>query len=184
MAGVPAYCPRCKIAFESNAVSVGPMARVTMINSTTKCPQCGGLAQLGDGTFSAKAGELAVENAPAWTLEILARLRQAAGAAQDAAPDSEELMKDLRAASPSLADALAPVAKSKSSWFLLLVIVWVLHNLKVNLDVNLNDLVDKAVAVAEQSHDVRADVKVRLDASINIETDASKPPDKKAPTGR
>lgn len=183
---IPAYCPKCRITFTPNAIFLGEGSSLVLGGGTTNCPKCGGRAQMASGTLSVVDGTLKAKNAPTWVNDVLERMRELADVAKGELPDNSSLLESVREVSPELADALTPISKIKPFWFLLLVVVWVLTRVNINLDIDVNDLVSKAIAAAEQSKDPQVDAQHELEANplVDIKTPASERLGTQRPTKR
>lgn len=153
MAGVPAYCPSCKSSFISNLFDISESLNISLAGNLVPCPNCPGTARVIDGTISVKNEKLELISGPKWSYEVLDRLRAAAEKASST-EDAELLLKEVSNVSPALADALRPIAKTKSFWFLIAVLLVITRiNINFNIDIDVNEIVRSAIEeVHSQDH--------------------------------
>jgi hypothetical protein len=172
MVGIPAYCDECKIAFENNAISVPEgVGNISVIGNLTRCPKCGGAAKILDGTFSVEDAQLVAQQAPSWTLEILDRIRKIAHEASKDIPESGELLSRVESVSPELARALEPYAATNTGLVLLLMICFMLNSVKININVDFNELLRKAEAASASVADPIVEIKkMQPLVQVNINT--------------
>src|ERR1700693_2939302 len=68
--GVPAYCPDCGVLSAVPGIFGGSGA-VTLSNCFTTCPQCGGTANMLDGTFAIEGNAFTLLSGPKFTADAL-----------------------------------------------------------------------------------------------------------------
>jgi hypothetical protein len=136
MVGMPAHCDVCGATFISNAIQFEDAFRVN-IRSTVMCPR-GHIAHGIDGTFDFVNGAIQAHNASPRTIAILAALQGAFRAAQSGKPE-EEIVEEIRSASPEVATFVASLMKTghiSLAVILLVLLKCCSVHLEATLDVN------------------------------------------------
>ena len=143
-------CIKCNIAFD---IDFGYDGMLQMQNCGTTCPKCGGEADIVDGAYHHKDGELIGVTGSFLGAELAERLKGVIKKAKQKKSDSIELLADIADVSPGLAEKL----KSKvnfPSLVMILILIWLIKSVELNVTVDVNKLIDQAAgAVGEKSEE-------------------------------
>lgn len=143
MRGLPTYCARCGHVFEAPGISLKNSRNVTFIGMRTNCPKCGGVALVGDGTYSAKGHNISLDDGPPLTRAIIAQLNVILERAKKEGPDVHDFLAEVAEVSPEFSQALRKYDRYGLS-LLILLMVFVLRSCDVSVNVDFNKLVDQA----------------------------------------
>lgn len=103
MALIPAYCPTCEIAFESNGICISNSLNITISGGGTNCPKCGGIAPWTSGTFNERGRGLEVVSGPPLTHLIVAVFADIAKRADSGEISERQALSEAIKAAPELA---------------------------------------------------------------------------------
>lgn len=74
---LPTYCEQCGHVWVGQEIGFGENARVAMRGNMTRCPACGQMTPMLDGTFTVQNGTLVLEDGPQITKDKLERIDSA-----------------------------------------------------------------------------------------------------------
>ena len=148
MSGPPCKCTNCGHVFQSGLIEIGPnVSGISFENCGVSCPQCGGMANVADGTYSSVGEHLKLIAGPLSTRQIINQLNPIAKKAQAQSLTTEEVLAEIADISPDLAKKL----KSIGPWpvvGILIFLFWLVKSVTLSLDINVNWLIDEAWHVA------------------------------------
>lgn len=150
MAGPPAECQnsRCGHVFEFIQFVGGPGAvNVSLTNATTRCPRCGSVAKMGDGTYKYADENFELIDGPLLTRDMVSKLASIAGSARSSRSDAGEIIAAIAEVSPELAEKLR--SKGLGYFVIVLLLIWIIKSVSLDIKVDLNRLIDQASATAE-----------------------------------
>jgi hypothetical protein len=125
----PAFCPNCGLIFAPPSVVVGEGARVrglTLSGNVQRCPQCGGLAELPEGTFDVADETIRVLSASDLTRERLLRLQailEQAGRAEMPTEAAADAIADEAPALKRLFDRYPKMGRALIKWLEIIVVI-------------------------------------------------------------
>jgi hypothetical protein len=143
MAGAPCHCTKCGYVFQTSVVDFGPGASATFFDCGTDCPQCGGYARIGDGSYTQVGDGLRLDAGPLSTRQIINQLNRVANKARSESLTTEEVLAEIADVSPDLATKL----KSIGPWpvvGLLIFLFWLVKSVSLDIRVDVNWLIDQA----------------------------------------
>lgn len=148
MAGPPCKCTKCGLVFSAPLIEIGPnVAGVTFENCSVSCPQCGGIARVGDGTYNAVGDALSLMAGPPSTKTLLDELMRIADEARKNNLTAMEVLAEIADVSPDLATKLRGIG----SWptiGLILLLFWIVKSVSLDLKIDFNWLIDQAWHIA------------------------------------
>lgn len=140
---IPAKCrnPAC------GAIVPFPMmvraANVHLSGNTTRCTQCGSIADVVDGHFGADAETLVIKQAPQRTIDIFAELQRIADKAKAEKLDTAEILAEVAEVSPELADNLRK--RGLTSTILVLLLITLVNSCSINVNLDLNKAIEQGL---------------------------------------
>lgn len=149
MMGPPAFCDQCGNLFESCATNISNSRNITLVGNTESCPRCGGRATIAEGTFNFSHDDIEVLKGSAWTREQVKGLRSIYEKVRRQNTVTAEIVEELKAVSPALAQFAQRASTRRGGrmallLFLAMVLVRQCH-VDVNVDLDVNRLFDQAV---------------------------------------
>lgn len=144
MAGPPCKCTNCGFVFTASMIEIGPnVAGVTFKNCSVSCPNCGGIASVGDGTYNSVEDALSLVAGPSSTTSLINELRRIAEEARQNKLTAKEVLAEIADVSPDLAAKLGGIG----SWpavGLILLLFWIVKSVSLDLKIDFNWLIDQA----------------------------------------
>lgn len=155
MPGPPAFCMNCNIIFEVAAFGFnGPGAATIHLSSNlATCPQCGGFAKVGDGTYTYQHGQMNLKSGPPFTRAMVDAIAAIAQRAKRDSLSTEEIIREVAGVSPELADKLKS-RLSLPSVVLILILFWIVKGVSLNISLDANRLWDQATELFNRNPDM------------------------------
>lgn len=92
---MPAQCSRCGKRFQpQGGIYIENATNITFSNTTTSCPECGGVAYYVEGNLNVVAGAIEMVAGPEWSWDLVRRLGLALVRIRDEEPDDPEAELD------------------------------------------------------------------------------------------
>jgi len=117
----PAKCRSCGQIVPATSVGIRNSSNIT-ISGSQRCPRCGGVCDILEGTYNAVDDVLQLISGPASTLEALKALAESLSASRAEGRSPEEAIKKASAISPTL-DGIAKRFPWASTWAFLSLVV-------------------------------------------------------------
>ena len=144
MAGPPSRCQHCGFAFQTGLIEIGPDVHgITFENVSVTCPQCGGNANVGDGTYSSVGDTLRLLVGPSDTQSLLSELQDIAERGKTENLTSVEILREIAGVSPEFAQRLEQ-GRSWPAVGLILLLFWLVRSVSLDIRIDFNWLVDQA----------------------------------------
>ena len=144
MAGPPCKCTSCGFVFSTTLIEIGPnVANITFENCAVSCPKCGGIARVGDGTYTSIGEAISLLAGPSSTKSLIDELSRIAHHARKKKLTAQEVLAEIADVSPDLAAKLGGIGP----WpvvGLALLLFWIVKSVTLDLKVDFNWLIDQA----------------------------------------
>ncbi|WP_308815577.1 hypothetical protein [Sphingomonas sp. GV3] len=141
MVSLPAKCSACGHISETSFGLFGP--NISMVGNYTRCPQCGGTAEIIDGVFDLSGDDVKVKSAPLWSRETIAAIQKIAKKASDDNLSARDIIQEVAGFSPDLAEKLKK--RNLSAVILVALLLFILKNCSVNATVDINRLIEQGI---------------------------------------
>lgn len=143
------YCPRCKIIFQTQGISMNNASGISFSGSFSSCIRCGGLANVLDGVYEATDGVISLMSAPSITLDMHRRFAELVMQARRQALEPAEFEKKAEEIAPEFAKAARIVNASSSRVIMIaLLLIW-LKGCTTEAKLDVNQLVNQAGTAIE-----------------------------------
>jgi hypothetical protein len=138
---IPVYCSHCNNVFTNLGVIGGNNSTITVQDVETKCPHCGQMAKVLDGSFEIDDGVLKLLEGPWLTEEVMRQFKERIFAAARSG-NIDALEEDAEAIDPRLGYVVrATKAKYTKAQVIVFVLLLLLSKTEINLSVDVNDLI-------------------------------------------
>jgi hypothetical protein len=178
MPQLPAYCPRCQIVFPS-PINVTNAKNITVRNSGTNCPRCGGYAELASGVFNATQDAIEVLSGPDSTRAIVEAFKGITERLKQGEISKDQAIKEAEEISPKYATVLAAFTGGGATalnMLISLLTIWLMIHLQEQGDKSSTEQAEKLLNAVTQQTYVLEEIKKQ-----GAQTHSDKPTNLKSP---
>lgn len=159
MVGVAGHCKRCGMAFALPSFNAGQVGRISFANCMVNCPKCGEMAEIADGEYVAGVDGYSLVSGPPLTRQIVDALKSVVEKAKAENLSAAEILGAVGEVDKNLAERLQQ-KHGLPALVLLIVLIWLIKGVQLDIKLDVNRLIDQAVATSSAHPDPGTDFEI------------------------